>query len=213
MVPDNEKGLYIAKWQQTDTQDFTKAVKLGILTQDEVDKGMEAAKTLFEEKDSEGLPKTKELFNEYIATRLQSESYPDWYRRTKLLPEKADELGFNIPGPDWVGFNPAVDLDDIKLKVVENLGENIQDYDLWPSAEKAMLSKPYIDDKSVEPIMKPKANDTDIKRSILDVLTKFDIHDAQVNVSMVNSRNNHVSMDIQEDRTKELQRAVSNRNR
>lgn len=213
MVPDNEKGLYIAKWQQTDTQDFTKAVKLGILTQDQVDKGMEAAKTLFEEKDSEGLPKTKELFGEYVGTRLQGESYPDWYRRTKLLPEKADELGFNIPGPDWVGFNPAVDLDDIKLKVVENLGENIQDYDLWPTAEKAMLSKPYIDDKSIEPVMKPKSSDIDIRRSVLDVLTKFDIHDAQVTVNMVNSRNNHVNMDIQEDRTNELQRAVSNRNR
>lgn len=205
LIPENEKGLYIAKWQQSDSQDFIKAVKLGILTDEQIKTGAESVQTMLDEKDSEGLPKTKELFGEYVGTRLQGESYPDWYRRTKLLPQKAEELGINIPGPDWVGYNPAIDLDDIKLKVVENMAENIQDYDLWPSAEKALRLKPFIDNRSIEPIKRSSPNGTDYKRSIMDVLTQFNISEAQVTVSMVNSKQNHVNMDIQEDRTNELQ--------
>lgn len=211
LVPENEKGLYIAKWQQSDTQDFAKAVKAGILSQDQIDKGLTEVQTMMNEKESEGLPKTKDLFNEYIATRMQGESYPDWYRRAKLLPQKAEELGFNIPGPDWVGFNPNVDLNDIKLKLVDNLGESIQDYDLWPSAEKALLAKQsYINDQAVEPLTHGY-DGSDIRKSIKDILTQFNIDDHQVDVSMVNGNRNHVNIDMQHDRTQEIHNTLDDR--
>lgn len=205
MIPDNEKGLFIAKWRQTDATDFAKAVKLGLLKQDEVDKGDAQVEKMYDDMSSEGLDKSKELWQEYIKTRQKGESYADWYRRAKLLPKKAEELGVNIPGPDWVGFNPAVDLDDIKLKVVQNLGESIQDYDLWPSREKQMLYRQsYINDDAVSPIEANHQDPSTIRSNIQKILSDFNIHDVQIDVSMVSGNNNHVNMDIQEDRSKEL---------
>ncbi len=210
LIPENEKALYIAKWQQSDNQDFLKASKLGLLSQDEVDRGMEAISEMQEEKDSEGLPKTRELFSMYISERLRGESYPDWYRRTRLVDEKAQELGFSIPGPDFVGFRPEVDLEDIKLKVVENLGANIQDYDLWPSREKALLLKTaFINDEAIAPITQKYDNSFSIRRIVKDVLSSFDISDLQINVSMSSGDRHLVNMDIQDDRTNELRQKLN----
>jgi len=59
----------------------------------------------------EDLPKIEtgpQLFAEYLKTRLDGESYPDWYRRTKILANMT-----SLPGADWIGWNPSVDLEDI----------------------------------------------------------------------------------------------------
>jgi len=104
---------------------------------------------IYNEARAEGMPKTKELWAEYIATRLPSEGYGDWYRRTKLL------VGTPLPGPDWVGWHPQVDLEDIKLKVIQNLGEDMHDYDLWPERARRLLNKPFINAKTIKPILKP----------------------------------------------------------
>jgi hypothetical protein len=206
MIPENEKGLFMAKWKQKDATDFAKAVKLGLLSKDEISKGEAQVKQMYQDMETEGLPKDDQLWQEFLKTRSQGESYADWYRRAKLLPEKASELGFNIPGPDWVGWNPAVELDDIKLKVVDNLGESIQDYDLWPQQEKALLYKQaFINDETVAPVQqKNKSSESDIRNMIQKILTEFNIHEAQVSVSMTGGNNNHVNMDIQDDRTVEL---------
>lgn len=210
MVPENEKGLFVAKWQQTDATDFARAVKLGLLKGDEIAKGQEQVKQMYKNMETEGLPKSDDLWQEYIKTRSQGESYPDWYRRAKLLPQKAKELGVNIPGPDFVGFNPNVDLDDVKLKVVENLGETIQDYDLWPTREKQLLYKQkYINDQSIAPVEQPnKSSESDIRGMIQKILTDFNIKDAHVDVAMSGGNNNHVNMDIQEDRERELKERI-----
>jgi hypothetical protein len=206
LIPENEKGLFVAKWRQSDSTDFAKAVKLGLLKQDEIDKGNEQVKKMYDDMSTEGMPKSKDLWQEYIKTRTRGESYPDWYRRAKLLPQKANDLGMNIPGPDFVGWNPNVDLDDIKLKVVQNLGESIQDYDLWPNREKQLAyKKAFINDEAIAPIERPNKSDpSEIRNNIQKILTEFNIQDVQIDVTMMKGNNNHVHMDIQEDRSAEL---------
>jgi len=96
MVPENEKALYLARWKLVHAQDLRKAIKAGVLTEEEETEAQEKIDEIYDEARAEGFPTSKELFAEYTATKYRGENYADWYRRTKLLPGVAA-----IPGADW----------------------------------------------------------------------------------------------------------------
>lgn len=146
MVPKNEQQLYLARWKLMLADDIRRANKAGILDQAAQEEGQAITQSIYEEANSEGLPKTEELQAEYIKTRLDGENYADWYRRKFLLPQ------YNMPGPDWVGFHPSVDLEDIKLKFIQQLGEDMHEYNLWPSRAQQLINKPFIDEEAIAAI-------------------------------------------------------------
>ena len=45
-------------------------------------------------------------------------------------------IGGNMPDRDFIGYAPGVDLNAFKLKVVNHLGKNIRDYNLWREDER-----------------------------------------------------------------------------
>lgn len=145
MVPENEKALYVARWKLQFKQDVEKAKKAGVLSDKQVEEADKMLEQINTEARSEGFPTSKELFAEYLATKLPGENYGDWYRRTKLLAE------IPLPGPDWVGWHPSVDLEDVKLRLVQTMGEDMHEYDLWPSRAQALVNKPYINEATLAP--------------------------------------------------------------
>jgi hypothetical protein len=56
----------------------------------------------------------------------------------------------SMPAVDWIGFNPAVDLEDVKLKYIESEGMNYHDFGIYPSRASYMPRKPYIDEKAMQ---------------------------------------------------------------
>jgi len=150
LVPDNEKALYIARWKLQFKQDVEKAEKAGLLSEDQIAEADIILEQIRDEARSEGFPNNEELFAEYVATKLPGENYGDWYRRTKLLSEVP------LPGDDWVGWHPSVDLEDVKLKVVQSMGEDMHDFDLWPSRAQALVNKPFINESAIAPLMNPE---------------------------------------------------------
>jgi len=50
-----------------------------------------------------------------------------------------------MPGPDWVGWHKDVDVNDIKVKYVENLGADVHDYDMWDSQVRRNSRRPYLE--------------------------------------------------------------------
>ena len=193
MVPENEKALYIARWQMQLMDDVKKAKKSGILSDDQLEEANQIIEDTYSQAKSEGFPTSKELFAEYVETRLEGETYPDWYRRTKLLPQ------IPLPGPDWVGWHPSVDLEDIKLKVVQNLGEDMHDYDLWASQAQTLINKPYINDDAIHAIMEPEPlSDNEMERRVEQLLTP---HGIMANVFTRNnlSGNNQLDIDMEQD--------------
>lgn len=55
-----------------------------------------------------------------------------------------------LPKVDWIGFNPAVDLEDVKLKYIENEGMDYHDFGIYPSRASYLPRKPYLDEASVQ---------------------------------------------------------------
>jgi hypothetical protein len=147
MVPENEKALYIARWKLAHVADIKQAEKRGILSEDQIKEADAEINKTYDEARNEGYDSNKELQAEYIKTRQRGESYGDWYRRTKLL------TSVPLPGADWVGWHPSVELEDIKLKTVSTLGEDMHDFDLWPSREAQLSQKPYINNEAIAPLL------------------------------------------------------------
>jgi len=202
MIPENEQALMMARWKLKDAEDMKKAIKKGLLTEEQVGKAEEAIRQMYREKETEGLPKTQELWAEYLVTRLPGESYADWYRRTKLLVKELE--GRPVPGPDWVGWHPAVDLDDIKLKIVMNEGKNMYDYDLWPDRLRAVARRPFLEE-AVE-ALEGRMGEDDLRARIQDVLTANNIRASYITVTPNMSRETVVDLNLEQDRHEEIQR-------
>ena len=56
----------------------------------------------------------------------------------------------SIPKVDWIGFNPAVDLEDVKLKYIESEGMDYHDFGIYPSRASYAYRKPYITSQDIQ---------------------------------------------------------------
>lgn len=206
LLPENERQLLIARWKLKDANDLKQAIKKDLLTEEQVQQADDAINQLYEEQRTEGLPKTQELWQEYLTTRLQGESYPDWYRRVYLLDR--DLEGRGIPGPDWVGWHPAVDLEDIKLKIVDNEGRNAYDYDLWPDRRRAVARRPFIAEaaEQLQQAASQRMTASDLRDRIDRVLAAHNINNAHVSVSSFLGDAHNIDLNLQEDRSEEMRR-------
>lgn len=200
MVPDNEKALYRARWKIAYAEDIKKASKAGILNDNQQSEaGMELA-SLAVQAQSEGFPNSKELNAEYQKTRQKGETYGDWYRRVHLLSQMS-----NIPSADWVGWHPSVDLEDIKLKLVNTIGEDMHEFDLWPSRMADMAEKPYLDDASIAPFMGGQLSESEMHGRIDQLIGSR--ANAYVNKSPT-LQNGSSRIDVEEDRSADMESAL-----
>ena len=193
LVPDNQKALYVARWKMQFADEVKAAQKANLLSGAQLEEAEQVIEQVHVNAESEGFPTSEELFAEYAATKLEGETYGDWYRRTKLLS------GVPLPGLDWVGWHPSVDLEDIKLKVVQNLGEDMHEYDLWASRAQDMQNKTYINNDAVQAVMEPEQLDDNEIQSRLEQL--FNIRGISGNVFTRNTMSGRstLNIDIQQD--------------
>ena len=196
MVPENERALYLARWELKDVKDMQKAVKKGLLSEEQIEKARAITEDMYTTVKAEGLPTSQQLFNEYISTRNQGESYADWYRRTKLLEKKLE--GRPLPGPDWIGFSPLIDLDDIKMKIVSEEGKNAFDYDLWPDRLRNIARRPIISEAADE-LRKTRTVD-EVRRNIDELLSQNNIKATSVRIMPIHSDQTVVNLELEEDR-------------
>lgn len=191
LVPENEKALYIARWKLALRDDLKAAQKAGLLSEKQEEEADAIISGIYEEAGTEGFPSNKELMAEYFATKLDGENYADWYRRTKLL------AAYNLPSADWVGWHPSVDLEDIKLKVIQQQGEDMHDYDLWPSRAQALVNKPYIDQAAIAPIIEPEQlSESEMQGRIQQLLVP---HGARAQVFARRSGSNSTIVELEQE--------------
>ena len=150
MVPSNQRNLYIARWKLNYVEDIKAARDQDFLFNSALERGSDEINDVYREAKSEGFPSSPELYRAFMESKNPGEGYADWYRRTNLLSDVP------LPGPDWIGWHPSVDLEDVKLKTVLDLGEDMHDFNLWPSRLNGLASKPYINDEVIRPILNPQ---------------------------------------------------------
>ena len=131
LVPPAMRNIYVAQWQRADYE-RTGDPELKAI----IDSG----------KRTGGVPASENLYSLFQSEAPPGMSYGDWYKIKQME-------GMPVPRPNWVGFNPAVDLEDVKLQMVMDQGANIQDYGLWDSQARLLARKPYINPGTIEPVV------------------------------------------------------------
>lgn len=61
------------------------------------------------------------------------------------LENTMQQIGGNLPDPSWVGYQPDVDMSDIKVRYVDSIGADLHDYGLWESDQRKSRSQPFLD--------------------------------------------------------------------
>ncbi len=141
-IPEDEQRIYMAQWLRQEETAARAKQEAGIATKYD-DHTLAAANMM---RRSEGFGITPELEEQWMAETNGQIPFDDWIRE-----KKAEEYfaSHSLPGADWLGWHPSVDLDDVKMKYVEMAGLDHHDFDLWGARRRALARKPYINDELI----------------------------------------------------------------
>jgi len=212
-VPDQMKPLYQAQWQMEYWKNTEQAIKRSMIPEELAQEATQELAQINKMRATEGMPANEALLGEYYESKLPGENYPDWYRRNYIIPKRLEELGAQIPNPDWVGFNPAVDLEDVKLKYVQNAGMDMHNFNLWKDRENALVYKPFIDKDTINEIKRGHYNESDIKNRLDQLFNARQIHGkhSMLETNTTNGRNS-ITINMDYDRKEEVKQIIrSNR--
>ena len=114
---------------------------------------------------------------------------------------------FACHGPDFVGFDPRVDLEDVKLKVVNMVGQDMHDFNLWQSRDKQLARKPYLEGVEAEVTGQTQYSEAEMKARLSEVLG---LENIQVISMPSGDGRDYVEVDLKDDRKRALKLYASN---
>jgi intein/homing endonuclease len=138
LVPENLKRLYTSQWMSKAAAAAYAKKEAGIATAED----LQAINTVRQLRASEGLNYAETDIQLWQRETQGQVPFDEWLRNRKAAAYFSTH---SLPDPSWIGWNPAVDIDDIKMKYVENSGSDYHDHDLWDQRKIALARKPYVD--------------------------------------------------------------------
>ena len=103
--------------------------------------------------------------------KAEPHRYADWYRQKEV---QAYFESHQLPDEGWIGWDPRVDLEDVKLKFVRQEGYDFHDYDLWEDRLYAMTRKPYLDEATAPLDMNRAENPELVQSRLRNLLESYD---------------------------------------
>lgn len=115
---------------------------------------------------------------------------------------------YDIPDWDWEGWKPQYDLDDVKVKAVEEAGLDLSDFNFWTDDLEAAQ---YVPD------LQPRGNNykgeeasgfsgyNALRQNIINILQGQGLQDVVVSVNPSNGSSSSVNVNYTEDRSGEIQ--------
>lgn len=137
LVSDDERRIYLARWARQEETALEAKKEAGLTTKDE-DQELSDLVVL---RKTGGYGVTQDLEEQWMAETNGDIPYDKWITRKKT---QEYFRGRTMPGPDWIGWHPAVDLKDIQVQYVESEGMDHHDFDLWGDRVRSLARKPYL---------------------------------------------------------------------
>jgi hypothetical protein len=115
LVPENQQRIYLAQWFNQSARAAQAKSEAGIATAED-NNTLNIAQMV---RATEGFPYEQDMEERWAAETNGNIAFDDWIR-----DQKAEEYfsSHSLPGADWIGWNPAVDLEDVKMQYVEQAG-------------------------------------------------------------------------------------------
>lgn len=88
----------------------------------------------------------------------------------------------NLPPDDWIGWNPQIDLEDVKLKYLMNNGKDFHHYDLWDDRARKLRTKPIVAQAAsgIDPLGLQPQNGTMSKLQMLEWAMNSGLEDVSI---------------------------------
>lgn len=137
LVPREEQRIYLAQWAKQEQEAIIAKKEAGIATKEE-DQELAELTTLHA---TGGYGITEDLEEQWEVETGGNIPYDKWVTRKKTQEYFSKRT---MPGPDWIGWHPAVDLKDIQVQYVADEGMDHHDFDLWGDRVRSLARKPYI---------------------------------------------------------------------
>jgi hypothetical protein len=67
------------------------------------------------------------------------------FDRSRQIAEFFSRTGLNLPGPDSALWDPNIDYEDVKLKIIQQEGYDAHDFNIFDDRAALLWRKPYID--------------------------------------------------------------------
>jgi len=138
LIPQNEQRIYLSQWMRQ--EESAAYAKRSVKLNDEQDDKVIAATALM--RMGEGFSFTNAQEEQWMNETGGQIPFDDWLRE-----QKAEEYfqTHSLPGADWLGWHPSVDMEDVKMQYVEQAGLDHHDFDLWEQRKRSLARKPYIE--------------------------------------------------------------------
>lgn len=204
LVPEYTRKFYIGQWQKNT---YAALAAKGELSSDEVlmARQIEASRAL------EGEMASVDQWDDYISMVGSGEVLPnkfaDHIRAQRLGDYFQDESPLEAPPTDWLGYDPSISFDSVKLKVLQNLGQDHHDFGLWGDDLAMAARQPHLD-VIANQLIDSREQD---RSEIISMLQSARLTDLEVDIAPTNTGKTRISFDIGSDRTgrvkDELERA------
>ncbi len=201
LVPEYTRKFYTAQWQK---QIYASLAAKGDLSsrEEKMVSAIEASRAL------EGEASSKSTWGEYqsavSAGDARENTFPDYIRAKELEGYFDDESPLDAPPTDWLGYNPGIAMDDVKLKVVQNLGHDFHDFDLWENDVARVRRMPYVEDAADDLL----SQDAEDKQALIDSLIALQMDDLEVDIVQTGNNSTHISFEVGTDRTEQLKKQL-----
>jgi hypothetical protein len=204
MLPPEEQKIFMAQWERRDSNILKGRVAMGIAS----DQQVKVLKQLRRKMDFEGKPISNKLWKQYAAEKEKGESYAEWFRKQEL---EQYFKRYPLPGPNWVGWHPHCDLEDIKLVVAQNTGIDIHDFNLWENRARALRRKPYIA-AAAEEMGFSIGNDPEVVSRAVETGMRemYQMNNVQVTASRVPTYGDSTDIQLTDPRTDAIQKYKDN---
>lgn len=111
---------------------------------------------------------------------------------------------YDIPDPDWEGWNPEYNLEDEKVQIVKKKGLDLSDFNFWEDDVAASQFVPPVNEQN-EYKNRGRRSNQEIEQNIREMLTGQGYTGVNVNVMASNSNNSNVRVDYMHDREPEIE--------
>lgn len=143
LIPENERRVYLSQWMRQE-ESAAYAKRSAKIATEEDDKIINMTARM---RASEGFSYPEGAEEHWLKETGGRIQFDEWIRE-----KKASEYfeTHSLPGADWLGWNPSVDLEDVKMLMVEQAGLDHHDFDLWGQRRRALARKPYIEPSLIQ---------------------------------------------------------------
>lgn len=115
LVPENERKIYAAQWLKQEQEGIRERKEAETATKADLqrEQAIQAVRR------TDGMGTSNDLEEQWLAETGGNSPIDDWLREKKAKQYFATH---SLPGAGWLGWNSQTDLEDIKMKYVENTG-------------------------------------------------------------------------------------------